>query len=1160
MPQSNLIVDPYHPGSGKVFLTGIQALVRLPLMQRQLDEKHGLKTGGLISGYRGSPLGAYDLQLWKASKRLSEHGVVFQPGLNEDLAATALWGAQIHSAYGETKADGVFGIWYGKGPGVDRTGDVFRTANVIGTSRLGGVLAIAGDDHSAQSSMYPHHTDGIFQAVSMPVIQPSNLEELLTLGLAGIALSRFCGLWVGFKVTAEVIETAATLQLPGLPEFVEPDDFPTPAHGLGWDKTLAWPGERAELERRLIEERLPAARAWIRANRLDREIWRSSSPRLAIVTTGKAHQDVLQALTDMKLGRDALEALGVSLYKVAVSWPLETTGLIEFVQGHERVLVVEEKRACIETQLKEALYNLADQPRPRILGKTDGHSSALLPEVGEFTPAMVAEVLVRLLAADEPSLQARLVDLLRDRCASSASGLPVRRPYFCSGCPHNSSTKVPEGSRSGGGIGCHVMALSQPELRTSTFSQMGGEGAQWIGAAPFSGTDHIFQNLGDGTYQHSGLLAIRAAVAASTNITYKILYNDAVAMTGGQPAEGQPSPASVARQLDAEGVRHIHLVSDNPQVWRGNSELPGEVVVVDRSALDEVQRNLRKVSGVTAIIYEQTCAAEKRRRRKKGSLKDPNLQVYINPRVCEGCGDCSIQSNCIAVEPLETSFGRKRAVNQSACNKDISCTKGLCPSFVEIKGAKLKRPNKERIVDLAARALDTLPTPVIPPLTQPYNLLCAGIGGTGVLTVGALLGAAAHVQGLAASVLDFTGLSQKNGSVLSQVRLARAETDIHAVRIGAGTVDLLLGADLLVAAGTDSQMRLSPNRSRGIVNLDTTPTADVIQNRDLVIPELELLGAIRERCMGSSLFELHANEQCQTLFGSTVAVHTLMLGYAWQKGMLPLEQDSILRAIELNGTAVSLNQQAFAWGRILAVHPDFLEKSATPSSSVSRAELSIVHKVEQFARELENYQSKEYAARYRELMDRVQRFENRIRPGSQRLASVVSQAAFRVMAYKDEYEVARLYASEEFIEGIKSKYERFDDLSVWLAPPLFSKIDKATGRPIKKKYGAWAFRMFGVLAGLKSLRGTPFDIFGYTEERREERNLIQHYRELVERLLCVDQPERFDELINIAGMVLEVRGYGVVKEQALARYKVSVSTALEALDKPLTELIFKQAV
>ncbi|QOJ89564.1 MULTISPECIES: indolepyruvate ferredoxin oxidoreductase family protein [Pseudomonas] len=835
MPQGNPIVDPFHPGPGKVFITGIQALVRLQLMQRQLDEKKGLKTAELVSGYRGSPLGAYDLQLWKASTKLKEHNVVFQPGLNEDLAATALWGAQMHRAYGDTTTDGVFGIWYGKGPGVDRTGDVFRTANVIRTSKLGGVLAIAGDDHSAQSSMYPHQTDGIFQAVSMPVIQPSDVEELMSLGLAGIALSRFCGLWVGFKVTAEVIETAATLHLSTLPEFVEPQDFALPPHGLGWDSTLAWPAQRAELERRLIEERLPAVRAWVRANRLDRGVWRTNSPRLAIVTTGKAHQDVLQALADLDLGSEELKTLGVSLYKVAVSWPLETIGLIDFIRGHERVLVFEEKRSCIELQLKDALFNEAGQFRPVIMGKMDGNGSALLPEVGEFTPAMIAQVLVAQLADRDPSLESRLVDLVRNRCASSKSGLPGRRPYFCSGCPHNTSTKVPEGSRSGGGIGCHVMALSQPELRTSTFSQMGGEGVQWVGAAPFSGIDHIFQNLGDGTYQHSGLLAIRAAVAAGTNITFKILYNDAVAMTGGQPAEGGPSPVSIARQLDAEGVRHIHLVSDDPKAWRKNNELPRGIEIVDRSELDAVQRKLRSIMGVTGIIYEQTCAAEKRRRRKKGTLSDPDLQVYINPRVCEGCGDCSKQSNCIAVEPLETPFGRKRAVNQSACNKDTSCTKGLCPSFVEVKGAKLKKPDKAQLAQLAVEMLASLPMPVVPPLAGNYNILCAGIGGTGVLTVGALLGAAAHVQGLAASVLDFTGLSPKNGSVLSQVRLARTEEEIHAVRIGAGTVDLLLAADLLVAAGEESQIRLSPHRTRGVVNLDAAPTADVIQNRDMII-------------------------------------------------------------------------------------------------------------------------------------------------------------------------------------------------------------------------------------------------------------------------------------------------------------------------------------
>ncbi|WP_342113368.1 indolepyruvate ferredoxin oxidoreductase family protein [Pseudoduganella sp. OTU4001] len=1119
-----------------MFLSGIQALVQLPMLQRRRDRAAGLNTAGLVSGYRGSPLGAYDQQLWKASKQLAEHDIVFQPGLNEDLAATALWGAQMHKAYGDTKVDGVFGIWYGKGPGVDRTGDVFRTANIIGTSALGGVLAVSGDDHAAQSSMYPHQTDGIFHAASIPVLQPANVREVMELGLAGIAMSRYCGLWVGLKTIAEVIETAATVTLDALPTWRTPE-LVLPVHGLNWDARLAWPAQRAELERRLIEERLPAARAWARANGIDRTIIAAPQRRFGIITVGKAHQDFMQALDDMQLSRDDLAAMGISLYKVAMSWPLETDGATAFAAGHEEVLVIEEKRANVESQLKDALYGMA--VRPRITGKSDGDGAVLLPEISEFTPLIVARAVARRFGEALPVLRERLAALDAAAVPVPAAVIPVRAPYFCSGCPHNSSTKTPEGSIAGGGIGCHVMSLAQPELKTNTFSQMGGEGLQWVGAAPFSGTGHIFQNLGDGTYQHSGLLAIRAAVAAKTNITYKILYNDAVAMTGGQAAEGVIDPARITRQLHAEGVQRIVLVSDDPARWRSATDAglaPG-TEIHDRSELDAVQRMLREVPGVTAIVYEQTCAAEKRRRRKRKAMPDPDRRVFINERVCEGCGDCSVQSNCISVEPLETAYGRKRKINQNACNKDFSCVKGFCPSFVDVEGPRLRKPETERLKALEAELSAALTLPQVPQLDGPFNVVVAGIGGTGVLTTGAVLGGAAHVEGKASTVLDFTGLAQKNGAVVSQVRLAREAGQIGAVRIGQGAADLLLGADMVVAAAADNAARLSPSRSAAVLNLDETPTAQIVRQRDAIQPASLMRARIKQRCLPERFHTIHANALAQALFGDTVVVHTLMLGFAWQHGLVPLSLEAILRTIELNGAAVPLNLSAFKWGRIAACNPGLLERVRSAPAPVQIDALGLDELVATRVADLTAYQDAAYAERFRALVARAADAEQRVAPGRQDFARNVAISAYRLMAYKDEYEVARLYSSEEFRASLAAQFSDHGKLSLWLAPPLLSRIDPATGRPRKRKFGPWIFTAMRLLAGAKGLRGTAFDVFGYTEERRSERAMVAQFTQLVEQECARLDTARYEAALELARMPQEVRGYGPVKHQAMQEYQ-----------------------
>ena len=1132
--------DIYTRDEGRAFMTGIQALVRLPMLQRRRDRGLGLSTAGLISGYRGSPLGAYDQQLWRAQKHLADHDVVFQPGLNEDLAATALWGAQMHRAFGATRVDGVFGVWYGKGPGVDRSGDAFRSANIIGTAALGGVLAVAGDDHAAQSSMFPHQTDLIFQSVSMPVLQPADVADILRLGAAGISLSRFSGLWVAMKTVAEVVESAGVVDLAPMGEPRTPTAV-LPPHGLNWDPGLAWPGQRAELERRLLEERLPAARAWASANRIDRPVIDARAKQLCIVTTGKAHQDVLQALEDLGLDPADASDLGVCLYQVAMTWPLGLDDLMAFAAGAGEILVVEEKQPIVEDQLKAGLFNYPAARRPRVTGKTDGAGAPLLPATLELNPLLVAQALVaRLTALNSPAqerLRQRLAEL-EAGCSAELPVFPLRKPFFCSGCPHNRSTRTPEGSVSGGGIGCHIMALSQPALRTPTFSHMGGEGLQWVGAAPFSATEHVFQNLGDGTYQHSGVLAIRAAVAAGANITFKILFNDAVAMTGGQPAEGAPDPVRILRQLEAEGVRAMALVSETPERWRDATGLPARARLLDRDALDEVQRDFRQTPGVTAIVYDQTCAAEKRRRRKRGLLETPSKRLYINPRVCEGCGDCSRASSCISIEPIETEFGAKRRINQSQCNLDFSCVQGFCPSFVELEAPVLKRPDPRRLEAIEAQAMGALPDPPERRLDRPYNIYIGGIGGLGVLTLGAILGAAAHIDGKIATVLDFTGLAQKNGAVVSQVRIAPVGRPIHAARIGASQADLLLGVDAVVGSATDAMRKIARGRTAAILNSDVAPTSDAVSDRDAALPKDQMIEAVLEVCDPHASEVLSATQITLGLFGDAIATNTFLLGLAFQRGLIPLSEAAILAAIEANGAAVALNLRAFRWGRLAVVNRERVEGIA--SVPAAAAEPTLAEFIARRVEDLTAYQDAAYARRYRALVDRALAAAGGGAMDGGRFARAVARGAYKLMAYKDEYEVARLYSESTFRDGLDAQFSGYRKLSVWLAPPLLSSKDPATGRPRKRRFGPWIFPLLRGLAALKGLRGSWADPFGHTRERRLERQLAEAYGRMIERLCADLGPETLDAAVALADLPQEIRGFGLVKEAAaeaaLARF------------------------
>ncbi len=1137
MYKKNQFLDElYERPAGETFMSGIQALVRLPMAQRALDKSRGLKTAGLVTGYRGSPLGAYDQQLWKAEAYLKDQDIVFQPGLNEDLAATALWGAQMHKAYGASDVDGVFGVWYGKGNGVDRTGDVFRNANTVGTSALGGVLAVGGDDHAAQSSMFPHQTDGIFQSVMMPVLQPSNISEILSLGLAGISMSRFSGLWVSMKTVAEVVESAAVFDLPNLfPEFRAPD-MEVPARGFGWDPSINWPAERLEYERRMYEERLPAASAWAIANQLDYPVIKALNPRFTIITVGKAHQDVMQALENLGLSVAKASEIGISVYKVAMSWPLASSPLLAVASGSEEILVVEEKAPIVEDQIKAALFNHAGR-HPRICGKVDEACHPLLPVVGELTPDCIAAVLLKRLKEILPKSSVdRFETHMSVSNGTETPVFPTRKPFFCAGCPHNSSTKTPDGSMAGGGIGCHIMALSLPKLKTDTFSQMGGEGAQWIGAAPFSSTGHIFQNIGDGTYQHSGLLAIRAAVAAGTNITFKILFNDAVAMTGGQVAEGTPDPVSISKQLVSEGVGLVYLVSDDPEKWHSNSRILKDVIIRHRDEMDAVQRHAREVSGVTAIIYEQTCAAEKRRRRKRGTYPDPDKRLYINPRVCEGCGDCSVQSNCIAVEPLETDFGRKRKVNQSSCNKDFSCLKGFCPSFVEIDGPVLRKPDQKTVQALEAGLFPTLPEPVMPALGKTvYNIYVAGIGGLGVLTTGSLLGTAAFRAGLKATVLDFTGLAQKNGAVVSQVRVAPKDHEIHAVRIGTAEANLFLGADMVVAASNGALRKLGLDQAAVVLNTDVAPTADSVTDRDAILPADDMVETLMSRAQKG--FELRASSLAEGLFGNVIAANMMLLGYAWQQGLLPITQDALLEAILINGAAVELNKRAFMWGRCAAVNLTEVEKAAGVMSSAHTIMTDWRSVIQQRYDDLVLYQNQAYADRYQGLLERVKKAAAPFGEAGQEFVQSVARNAYKLMAYKDEYEVARLYSEPAFMDRLKDQFSGHRKVSIWLSPPLIARPDPNTGRPVKIKFGPWILPVFRLLARFKFLRATWADPFGKSAERKGERALRDDYFQMIELITSSLVEQNLPSAIRLAELPDMIRGYGPVKEEAVAKYQ-----------------------
>ena len=1169
----------YTRTEGRIYLSGVQALVRLPLMQRLRDQAAGLDTAGFVSGYRGSPLGGFDLELWRAKQHLEGAGVKFTPGLNEDLGATMVWGTQQANLFPGAKHDGVFGMWYGKGPGVDRCGDVFKHANAAGTSKHGGVLALAADDHACRSSTLPHGSEGEFVSALMPVLNPAGVQEILDLGLLGWAMSRYTGRWVGFKTIAETVESSASVDVNPLAlQIVTPDDFDLPRGGLN----IRWPDPPLEQEMRLHQYAVKAAQAFARANHIDRVVIDAPDARLGIITTGKSYLDVLQALEYLGLDARACRELGIRVYKVAMTWPLEPVGLRAFARGLQDIVVVEEKLSFLESQMKEQMYNWAE--RPSIVGKYDEAGEWILPSTSELTPARIAKVIAWRIQKFHDSEQIRAVLAWMEQKESELA-LPraqfPRVPHYCSGCPHNTSTVVPEGSRAMAGIGCHYM-VTWMDRDTDTFTHMGGEGVTWAGQAPFTDTPHVFQNLGDGTYFHSGSLAIRQAIAAGVNITYKILYNDAVAMTGGQPVDGTLSVPQIAHQMRAEGVQTIVVVSDDIGKWSKPEVFPSGVEFLDRTELDAVQKRLRQVKGVSILIYDQTCATEKRRRRKRGKMADPNKRVLINSLVCEGCGDCGKKSFCVSVLPKDTEFGRKREIDQSNCNKDFSCVNGFCPSFVTVEGGTLKKGKKVS----AADRLANLPTPVIrSDLAQPWNILITGVGGTGVVTIGALLGMAGHLEGKGASVLDQTGLAQKGGAVTTHIRIAKTPADIHAVRIAAGEADLVLGCDMVVVNDYWALSKVRAGRSQVVLNSYEAMPGTFTTRPDMQFPAADIVDAVRRALAGEAPHVLDATQLATALLGDAIATNLFILGYAWQHGLVPLSHESLMRAIELNGAAVEMNKTAFAWGRLAAIDLPAVQAAAglapkdnagvlhelpvlapgewegheagatvapKPSAALetrhvpahgahggafaplddSRLSRSLDELVARRVAFLTDYQNAKYAGRYAELVTRVRAAEDARAPGSTELAEAVARYAFKLMAYKDEYEVARLYTSGDFQRRVAEQFEGDYKLTFHLAPPLLAKKD-GEGRLVKRTYGPWVFTAFRVMAKLKFLRGTAFDVFGRTAERTMERRLIGDYLRLIDELLPALNADNVALAVELASVPERIRGYGHVKEAHL---------------------------
>lgn len=1152
----------YTQESGNVLMSGIQALVKLPMLQKIRDTAIGKNTAGFVSGYRGSPLGGYDQSLWKADKFLKAHDIVFQPGVNEELAATAVWGTQQlgYAPPGSNKYDGVFGIWYGKGPGVDRSVDVFKHANMAGTTQWGGVIAVAGDDHVAKSSSIAHQSDHIFKACGSPVFFPSSVQEILDLGIHAFAMSRYAGVWAGMKTIQEIVESSSVVSVdPDRVKIIMPTDFEMPPGGIH----IRWPDTPLEQESRLFDYKWYAALAYIRANRINHNVIEGTHDRLGIITSGKAYNDTRQALIDLGLDEDTCHRAGIRVHKVGVVWPLEAQSTREFANGLQEILVIEEKRQVIEYQLKEELYNWRPDVRPVVLGKfaeTDNvggewsmpnpSSNVLLRANADLSPAIIARAVAQRLIkmgvdADIAERMKTYLDMIDAKDMSMLKlelGKEVQRPpMFCSGCPHNTSTKVPEGSRAVAGIGCHYMSIWM-DRDTYGFTQMGGEGVPWVGQQHFSNEKHIFSNLGDGTYFHSGILAIRQSIAAGVNITYKILYNDAVAMTGGQPVGERPeghSVTQIANSLRSEGVTHMVIVTDDPKKYDTIGGLPDDIHIEHRDKLDQIQREFRELTGTTIIIYDQTCATEKRRRRRRGTLVDPKQNVVINPLVCEGCGDCGEQSSCMSIEPLETVLGRKRQINHSTCNKDFSCVKGFCPSFVTVAGGTLK---KKTLPENKPVVYDTIPDPVMPAIeNNSWGIVVSGIGGTGVITIGQLLGMAAYLEGRGIVTQDAAGLAQKGGSTWSHILIGNAQEDIHTTRVCTAAADLILGCDPIVTASKETLFRIHPTRTHVVLNVHTAPTSDFLKHPDWKDPVKECVVDIEKMVSNSDqLVKFDITALALKIMGDTIFANPMLLGFAWQKGWIPLQKESILRAITLNDVSVQENCEAFEWGRCVANDPAKAMNLAVPHQVIEFKPRETVDAIINYrANFLKEYQNEEYSAIYTNFVNAVRERETGVSgPKKLPLTEAVARNLFRLMAYKDEYEVARLHCDTTFLDNVKQQFDGDIKLHYHLAPPIISNK--------KIKFGPMMGKVFKVLSKFKVIRGTVFDLFGYTKERKMERQLIEDYTKTVDRLLYSLAPDNHAHAVDIARLPEGIKGYGHVKTKNIESIKARWNTLLDS--------------
>ena len=1136
----------YSATSGRIFVTGTQALVRLPMLQRQRDLQNDLNTAGYITGYRGSPVGGYDTALLKASDFLLRYHIRFQAGVNEDMAATACWGTQQvgiwKSKYEQAKYDGVFAIWYGKGPGVDRSGDALKHGNLAGTSPNGGVLVLAGDDQGAKSSTTAHQSEQALIAAMIPILYPASVQEYIDYGLSGFAMSRYSGCWVGFKCVGDIIESTASVSIDqDRLDIKNPSDFNLPKDGTH----IRWPDSPIEQEKRLISVKLKAAQAFVRANKLDRISHAVENKRLGIVAPGKAWLNVCQAFDELDLSENERENLGIGVFKVAMPWPLEPTRIRSWAEGFDEILVIEEKRNLIEDQLARVIYDLPENVRPNLTGKYDDGGNILVPEFGELNGTLIARIIAnRFLDEGSDNCLVRAAAKIKARTKNSNyPAMPSERsPWFCAGCPHNSSTKVPEGSRALAGIGCHTMAVYM-DRQTAAYTHMGGEGGTWIGQAPFTTAKHVFQNIGDGTYYHSGLMAIRAAVSSGVNITYKILFNDAVALTGGQPMDGDLYPWTISKQIAAEGVGRIAVISDEPEKYSDNLDWAPQVEIFHRRNLERIQIEMREISGVTAIIYDQTCAAEKRRRRKRGMYPDPARRAFINDTVCEGCGDCNVSSNCVAVRPLDTSLGRKRVIDQSSCNKDFSCIEGFCPSFVVIEGGSLRK--SETSLVSGGNSASDLPLPKLPKIGDTYNILLTGIGGTGVITVGANLGMAAHLEGKGCAVLDQTGLSQKNGAVMSHVAITNNPDKVLGTRIGTSMSDVVIGFDMVVAAGKDAINTMSATRTKAVINDHLVPLAAFAEKPDMPLEAGSYKDVIITALGSGSVNFFDATTQVTKLLGDSIAANTFQLGYAFQKGFIPLKVESLEEAIRLNNVSVEINLRAFFWGRVAAADPKKLDTILGVSDEATVIKFDIDKFIRNRVVDLTKYQNKNYARSYLETIKKIEKILEERKFERKDLLEPVARSLFKLMAYKDEYEVARAYTDASYQRKLDAQFDGDYKIKFYFSPPLISKKDPVTGRALKKEFGPSIMWLLRLLAPLKILRGSVLDPFGYLPERKKERQLIENYHSLLDEIIKNLNSENYNLAVDLVALPMQIRGFGHVKDQAIKKFEQEEQNILE---------------